>query len=94
MDSDDRDLPGPEASRIDMTHHATHAMGSRQMGFSQELFNDSVDADPGVEAEMYEAMADSNPSIYELFLTVITHEKLPSSARGGWISSSSSSRWI
>ncbi len=55
---------------IDLTHHAMHAMGSRLMGFSQELFNDSADADTEVEAEMYEAMADMYPSIYELFLTV------------------------
>ena len=64
------------------------------MGFSQELFNDSVDADLGVEAEMYEAMADSNPSIYELFLTVITHDDASVGGPGGSISSSSSSRWI
>jgi AcrR family transcriptional regulator len=55
---------------MDLTHHAMHAMGSRLMGFSQELFNDSADADPGVEAEMYEAMADAYPSIYELAMTV------------------------
>src|SRR6188472_718062 len=28
---------------MDLTHHAMHAMGSRLMGFSQELFNDSAD---------------------------------------------------
>jgi AcrR family transcriptional regulator len=58
---------------IDLTHHAMHAMGSRLMGFSQELFNDSADAAPEMEAEMYEAMADTYPSIYELILT-ITHD--------------------
>ena len=58
---------------IDLTHHAMHAMGSRLMGFTQELFNDSADADPEVEAEMYEAMAEAYPSIYELVLTV-THD--------------------
>ena len=31
---------------IDLTHHAMHAMGSRMMGFTQELFNDSSDTDP------------------------------------------------
>ncbi len=55
---------------IDLTHHAMHAMGSRLMGFSQELFNDSADTDPAMEAEMYAAMADMYPSIYELFLSV------------------------
>ena len=58
---------------IDLTHHAMHAMGSRLMGFSQELFNDSGDAAPEVEAEMYEAMAETYPSIYELVLA-ITHD--------------------
>jgi AcrR family transcriptional regulator len=55
---------------MDLTHHATHAMGSRLMGFSQELFNDNADTDPAVEAEMWGTMADTYPSIYELFLTV------------------------
>ena len=55
---------------MDLTHHAVHAMGSRLMGFSQELFNDSADTDPAVEAEMWGTMADIYPSIYELFLTV------------------------
>jgi len=55
---------------IDLTHHAMHAMGSRLLGFSQELFNDNADTDPAMEAEMYRAMADTYPSIYELFLAV------------------------
>jgi len=55
---------------MDLTHHAVHAMGSRLMGFTQELFNESTDADQEMEAEMYEAMATTYPSIYELFLTV------------------------
>jgi AcrR family transcriptional regulator len=58
---------------MDLTHHAVHAMGSRLMGFTQELFNDSADTDPAVEAEMWGTMADIYPSIYELYLTV-THD--------------------
>ena len=50
-----------------------HAMGSRLLGFSQELFDDTADADPEVEAEMFGAMADTYPSIYELYMTV-THD--------------------
>jgi AcrR family transcriptional regulator len=57
---------------IDLTHHAMHAMGSRLLGFSQELFDDTT-TDPEVEAEMFGAMADTYPSIYELFMTV-THD--------------------
>jgi AcrR family transcriptional regulator len=56
---------------MDLTHHAMHAMGSRMLGFSQELFNDTGDADQELEAETYEAMASQYPSIYELYLTVI-----------------------
>jgi AcrR family transcriptional regulator len=55
---------------IDLTHHAMHAMGSRLMGFTQELFNDTADADPSTEAEMYAAMAETLPNIYQLYLTV------------------------
>ena len=58
---------------MDLTHHAMHAMGSRLLGFSQELFDDSADADPEAEAAMFEAVADTYPSIYELYMTV-THE--------------------
>ena len=55
---------------MDLTHHAMHAMGSRLMGFTQELFNDTTDVDPEVEAEMWGQMANVYPSIYELFRTV------------------------
>ena len=56
---------------MDLTHHAMHTMGSRLMGFTQELFNDSGDADTELEPEMYEAMAATYPSIYALYLTVV-----------------------
>ena len=55
---------------MDLTHHAMHVMGSRMMGFSQELFNDNSDADPDMDMEMYAAMAETYPSIYELAMTV------------------------
>ncbi len=55
---------------IDLTHHVMHAMGSRLMGFSQELFNDQSDADAPMQPEMIEAMAATYPSIYELYLAV------------------------
>jgi AcrR family transcriptional regulator len=58
---------------MDLTHHAMHAMGSRLMGFTQELFNDTGDVDPEVETEMWGQMANVYPSIYELFRTV-SHE--------------------
>ena len=55
---------------IDLTHHVLHAMGSRLMGFSQELFNDRSDTDTAMQPEMLEAMAATYPSIYELYLAV------------------------
>jgi AcrR family transcriptional regulator len=58
---------------IDLTHHALHAMGSRLMGFSQELFNDSGDLDSAEEAQVWESLAGTYPSIYEIFLSV-THD--------------------
>jgi len=56
---------------MDLTHHAMHTMGSRLMGFAQELFNDSGDASQEMEAEFYESMAAMYPSIYALYVTVV-----------------------
>ena len=58
---------------LDMTHHALHAMGSRMFGFTQELFNDTSDSDPEMDAEMWSAMAGTYPYIYEIF-TTISHD--------------------
>jgi AcrR family transcriptional regulator len=63
----------PGGFSIDLTHHVMHAMGSRLMGFTQELFNDQTDTDAAMEAEMYEAMAATFPSIAELYRAV-THD--------------------
>jgi AcrR family transcriptional regulator len=58
---------------LDLTHHALHAMGSRMFGFTQELFNDTTDVDPAAEADMWGAMADTFPYIFEIF-TKISHD--------------------
>jgi AcrR family transcriptional regulator len=58
---------------IDQTHHAVHAMGSRLMGFTQELYNDTADTDPEMEQEMFAALAETLPNLYRLYLTV-THD--------------------
>jgi AcrR family transcriptional regulator len=58
---------------IELTHHAMHAMGSRLMGFSQELFNDQSDTDAAIEAEMWTQLSTVYPSIFELY-TAISHE--------------------
>ncbi len=51
---------------IDLVHHTLHTMGSRLMGFSQELFNDTAEVDATVEADMWRALADRYPNIAEL----------------------------
>jgi hypothetical protein len=45
---------------IDLTHHALHALGSRAFGFSQELYNDSQNADP-MPAEAVHMLAQRYP---------------------------------
>jgi AcrR family transcriptional regulator len=51
---------------LDLVHHTMHAMGSRLMGFSQELFDDTGPADPSTAAQMQQAMAARYPHIAEL----------------------------
>ena len=58
---------------LDLTHHALHAMGSRMFGFTQELFNDTSEADPEMDAELFGAMADTYPYIFEIY-TTISHD--------------------
>ena len=60
---------------IDLTHHVMHAMGSRLMGFSQELFNDQLErCAPGMQPEMLEPPGYGlPPRSTELYLAV-THD--------------------
>jgi AcrR family transcriptional regulator len=59
---------------IDLTHHAMHAMGSRLLGFSQELFDDTADLDAERGAAMLRELADRFPNITEL-VAAITHDQ-------------------
>jgi AcrR family transcriptional regulator len=59
---------------IDLTYHAMHAMGSRLLGFSQELFDDTADIGPEMQADMLRDLADGYPSITELVMA-ITHDE-------------------
>jgi AcrR family transcriptional regulator len=59
---------------IDLTHHAMHAMGSRLWGFTQELFDDTADVDPEMEAAMLREMAETYPHITEMIMA-ITHDE-------------------
>jgi AcrR family transcriptional regulator len=58
---------------LDLTHHALHAMGSRMFGFTQELFNDTSSSDREMDEEMFGAMADTFPYIFEIY-TTISHD--------------------
>lgn len=50
---------------VDLMHHAMHALGSRVLGFSQELYDDSeaLDESPEVQAIMMQQMVEEFPNI-------------------------------
>lgn len=50
---------------VDLMHHAFHALGSRVLGFSQELFDDSaeLEATPEIQELMLRRMAQEYPNI-------------------------------
>ena len=50
---------------VDLCHHAIHLFGSRLLGFSQDLFDDSADAGPPSE-EQLTAWAAALPHVAEL----------------------------
>jgi hypothetical protein len=52
---------------VDLVHHAMHALGSRALGFTQELFNTGSAEDPGPDAAaMMAQMASQYPYITEI----------------------------
>lgn len=55
---------------IDLVHHAMHIMGSRVLGFSQELFDDNSDREPDPDTMPPEEMAARYPHITELAMAV------------------------
>jgi AcrR family transcriptional regulator len=58
---------------LEMTHHALHLMGSRVLGFTQELFDDSADVSPEAAAALAEAIGATHPFVAEMALAT-THE--------------------
>ncbi|MCL6732512.1 TetR/AcrR family transcriptional regulator C-terminal domain-containing protein [Streptomyces neyagawaensis] len=63
---------------LDLVHHALHVMGSRLLGFSQELFEDTpsrpgADREPDPDAMSPEAMAARYPHVAALAMAV-THD--------------------
>ena len=55
---------------IDLVHHSMHVMGSRLLGFSQELFEDNSGREPDPAAMPPEEMAARYPHITELAMAV------------------------
>ncbi|NIK62379.1 TetR/AcrR family transcriptional regulator C-terminal domain-containing protein [Kribbella shirazensis] len=64
----------------DLAHHALHALGSRALGFSQELFDPAAGAGPGSE-RMLRDMADQVPHLVGM-VTEIAHDDPDSTI--GW----------
>ncbi len=58
---------------LELTHHALHLMGSRILGFTQDLFDDSSDVDPKVAALLAQQIGATHPHVAELAMAV-THE--------------------
>jgi AcrR family transcriptional regulator len=60
---------------VDLMHHAMHVMGSRILGFSQELFDDTASMPAEEAAEVWTQMAELYPNIAKLIpVAVDTHE--------------------
>ncbi|MFK0281380.1 TetR/AcrR family transcriptional regulator C-terminal domain-containing protein [Streptomyces sp. NPDC090499] len=55
---------------VDLVHHALHVMGSRLLGFSQELFEDRPGRAPDADALPAEEMAARFPHLTELAMAV------------------------
>ncbi len=47
----------------DLAHHAMHVLGSRVLGFDQDLFDDKSTPDPDAAAAMARQLAESYPSV-------------------------------
>jgi AcrR family transcriptional regulator len=56
---------------IDLVHHAMHVMGSRMLGFSQDLFTDSAAGEPDPNAVAPEQMVARYPHLAELAMAVM-----------------------
>lgn len=59
---------------VNLTHHAMHTIGSRVLGFSQELFNDSSTVDPEVAAAMMRELGPKFPNVLAI-ATAASHEE-------------------
>jgi AcrR family transcriptional regulator len=55
----------------DLAHHALHALGSRALGFSQELFDPSKGAGGAQAAALPEGMADRLPHLVGMMMEIV-----------------------
>jgi len=53
-----------------MTHHALHLLGSRVLGFTQDLYDDSGDVSPEAAAIMARQLGATHPHVVEMALGV------------------------
>jgi AcrR family transcriptional regulator len=58
---------------VAVTHHALHILGSRILGFTQDLYDDSPDLDPAAAAILAEQVAGRFPHVAEMAMAV-THD--------------------
>lgn len=69
---------------VDLMHHAMHVMGSRTLGFSQELFDHTSSVPAEEAAEMWTQMANVYPNIAKLIpVATVTHDEGGSVVGGG-----------
>jgi AcrR family transcriptional regulator len=57
---------------VAQSHHALHILGSRLLGFTQDLFDDSGDLDPETAASLASGLGATMPFVAEMALAV-TH---------------------
>jgi hypothetical protein len=58
---------------LDLTHHALHILGSRVLGFNQDLYDDSEAMSPDAAASLAAELAGPLPYIAEMVLA-LNHE--------------------
>lgn len=58
---------------VEMTHHALHILGSRVLGFTQDLYDDSGDLSPEEAAAFAGRIGDTMPYVAEMALSA-THD--------------------
>jgi AcrR family transcriptional regulator len=55
---------------IQLAHHAIHVLGSRVLGFTQDLFDDSTELTPEMAAIVARELADNHPYAAEMAMAV------------------------